>query len=97
MCVYLAVSDLRRFSHPTCGDSLSEDTVVRRLKLRISKDDSQAKEHPYLMTAMLRIPSALESYVTAEMHDTPRPYAGTAHVTYNPASLLLNQLQTGRT
>ena len=32
MDVYLAISDLRRFSHLTCGDSLSEDTLVRWLK-----------------------------------------------------------------
>ena len=29
--VYLAISDLRRFSHFTCGDSVSEDTLVRWL------------------------------------------------------------------
>jgi hypothetical protein len=29
MGVYLGVSHLRCFSHPTCGDSVSEDTLIR--------------------------------------------------------------------
>jgi hypothetical protein len=35
MGVYLAISNFRRFSHPTCGDRLSEDTLVDRTKTRV--------------------------------------------------------------